>query len=287
MLTLNKILVPIDFSRASGIAVQHGIALARRFHSEVTLLHVNEFPALQPFSGPLGFGIASETSERVAHVSRRREQLENFGAEELKGISVKRLICDGDPAKRIVDAGKEADLIVMPTHGHGRFRRLLLGSVTAKVLHDTDCAVWTGAHLEEGPALNPGEIRQVMCAVNLESPGAKTLRWAAAFAADVGAALTVVNAVWDHPHDLPERFRLQWHEEAQWTANERIRALLRDLAIDANVMVAGGGDIPGTLAVAVKDKRAELLVIGRMSAGDASCHTYAIVCNAPCPVVSV
>jgi len=219
--------------------------------------------------------------------------LEDLGAAELKGISVKRLLCDGDPARRIVDAAssEKADLILMPTRGHGRFRRFLLGSVTAKVLHDTECAVWTGAHLEEAPVLSPTDIRQVMCAVNLESQSAKTLQWAAAFTAEAGATLTVVNAIWDHPRELPERYRLQWYEEAQWGANERIRSLLRDLGVEANVMVAGGGDIAGTLAGAAKEKKVQLLVIGRVSASDAtkplSSHTYSIICSAPCPVVSI
>ncbi len=41
----------------------------------------------------------------------------------------------------------------MPTHGYGPFRRFILGSVTAKVLHDADCPVWTGVHLEEAPPI--------------------------------------------------------------------------------------------------------------------------------------
>jgi hypothetical protein len=39
-------------------------------------------------------------------------------------------------------------LIMMATRGRGLFRAALLGSVTAKVLHDADCPVWTAAHVE-------------------------------------------------------------------------------------------------------------------------------------------
>jgi hypothetical protein len=60
---------------------------------------------------------------------------------------------EGDPAREITDYAQEqgADLIMMPTHGYRTFRSLLLGSVTAKVLHDAACPVWTGVHVEDSP----------------------------------------------------------------------------------------------------------------------------------------
>jgi hypothetical protein len=51
---------------------------------------------------------------------------------------------------------------MMSTHGYGAFYRFLLGSVTAKVLHEIQCPVWTGAHLEEAPA-REFSIRRVLC----------------------------------------------------------------------------------------------------------------------------
>ena len=48
------------------------------------------------------------------------------------------------PAKsRETARDEKVDLIVMSTHGHGVLYRFLLGSVAAKVLHDSDCPVWT------------------------------------------------------------------------------------------------------------------------------------------------
>ena len=52
------------------------------------------------------------------------------------------IVQEGDPAVNIADYASEngIDLIMMPTHGYGKFRSLLLGSVVSKVLHDADCA---------------------------------------------------------------------------------------------------------------------------------------------------
>ena len=59
-------------------------------------------------------------------------------------------VAEGDPGSRIVEAARASgfDLIMMPSRGRGTFRSALLGSVTAKVLHDAECAVWTAAHTE-------------------------------------------------------------------------------------------------------------------------------------------
>ena len=86
MFQLEKILVPVDFSASGLIAANHVAALARHFHSEVTLLHVNDFSVLHPLHGPLGFGITSEEAERAEHLSTRQQQLDVFGVAELSGV---------------------------------------------------------------------------------------------------------------------------------------------------------------------------------------------------------
>jgi len=292
MLDLSRILLPIDFSEQSRIAAQQAGALARRFHSEITLLHVSEFLILHPLNGPLGFGIASDEVHRAEHLSRCQKLLEAFGETELKDVPVKRLLRCGDAAKTIAEHAREleSDLIFMPTHGHGIFRRLLLGSVTAKVLHDANCPVWTGTHLAEAPTLNPADIRHVMCSVNFGSETSKVVHWATDFASRLGATLTLVHAVFDTPPSLPERYMFVWRDETRAGANERLQRLLLDLRVVADLLVVCDGDIPRALSAAAKEKGADLLVIGR-SAGDMAkklgTHTYGIICNAPCPVVSV
>ena len=292
MLDLSRILLPIDFSEHSRIAAQQAGVLARHFHSEVTLLHVSECLVLHPLNGPLGFGITSGEAERAKHLSRCQKRLEEFGVTELREVPVKRLLRCGDPAKLITEHARElrSDLIFMPTHGHGVFRRLLLGSVTAKVLHDADCPVWTGAHLAEAPTLAAADVRHVMCAVNFGPQTCKVVRWATDFASGYGAKLTLVHAVFDTPPSLPERYMFVWRDETRVGANERLQRLLLDLRVVADVLVVSDGDIPRALSVAAKEKGADLLVIGR-SAGDIAkklgTHTYGIICNAPCPVVGI
>jgi hypothetical protein len=68
-------------------------------------------------------------------------------------LNIGCLIDEGDPGSRIVETARasDVDLIMMPTRGRGSVRSALLGSVTAKVLHDAACAVWTaGAYRDPG-----------------------------------------------------------------------------------------------------------------------------------------
>lgn len=293
MLKLDKILVPIDFSERSAIAALDAGKLARHCHSDVTLLYVNELAVVHPTTGPLGFGVSpANAAMETGNISRRRQQLDAFGIAELDRVKVKRLVCSGDPARVIVEHAHSGgmDLILMPTHGKGLFRRLLLGSVTAKVLHDSECPVWTGSHAGDAPAHSPTEVHHVMCAVNFGPQSAKAVRWAADFAAEFGAKLTVVHAVLGTPPNLPERYMFQWHGEAIGGAEERLRALLLASHAQADVLIVDG-ETPKVLATAVRQQGAGLLVIGRSCVsgrnGRLGSDAYGIICHAACPVVSI
>jgi len=65
-------------------------------------------------------------------------RLQDALTEQFAPMTVERVAMAGDPALQIVAlaATRNVDLIMMPTHGFGLFRGLLIGSVTAKVLHD-------------------------------------------------------------------------------------------------------------------------------------------------------
>lgn len=282
MTPLDQILVPTDFSASSLAAAAEAGMLARHFHAQVTLLHVDEFPVIHPFT---------TEAHRAEHMTSRRNELMEFASAELDGVGVKRVVCCGDPAKVICSRAYEeqADLVLMPARGGGVFRRFLLGSVTAKVLHDAACPVWTGAHVEETSPETPSGIHRVMCAVDFGPQTAKTIRWAADFSRALGAKLTVAHAVLDMPPNLPERFAFQWHEESRAGTSQRLHELLIDCEIAAEVLVVADGDVPRSLAAAAHKIGADLLVIGRSAEdraeGRLGSQGYSIVCSAPCAVV--
>lgn len=283
MLQLNTILVPTDFSPNSLKAAGQAAELARRFQSQITLLHVDEFMVAPPFT---------TEALRIQHVRARQKELQEFAEQELSGLPVKRIVCWGDPASVIVDRAfqQQSSLIVMPVRGSGVFRRLLLGSVTAKVIHDAFCPVWAAVH-PELPVAGPGELRHVLCAVDFGPRTKATLGWAAGLSCALGAKLTVVYAVLDAPPNLPQRYAFQWHEESHSGARDRLHELLLDTGTTASVLVVSDGDVPKSLAGAAKATGADILVIGgtagESSNGKPGSQTFSIICAAPCPVVRV
>jgi len=291
MFHLERILVPIDFSEHSAVAVSQAAALAHKFRSQITLLHVNEFSGAYAPAAPLGFGRQTLEAARAEEVAGRRQRLEEFGSEELAGLPVKRILCCGDPAGTIVRCAGHSDLILIATYGHGMFRRFLLGSVTAKVLHDAECPVWTTMHCGQDAEPPVSEIRRILCAVNLGSRSANVARFAGDLAARAGAELTVAHVVLDNPPNLPERYMFQWHDEAHWGADERLHVLLTDLGIRAEPLVLSGGDVSSAISKGATENRADLLVIGRNCEGREARPlggtAYSVICDARCPVISV
>ena len=192
MLSIKKILLPVDFPNASLRVVHQAATLARNFHSEIVMLHVvtaRSHAAGVPEDGP-----ELARWDLLAELVRgAQKNLDLTLGPELEGLAIRSVLLKGDPAKAIVHTAQveNADLIMMPSHGF-TFNQFLLGSVTAKVLHGTECPVWTGAHVEESPG-QEFAIRNVLCAVDFGPRSHKTVSWAAQMGAEFGAHLTLAH----------------------------------------------------------------------------------------------
>lgn len=287
---LAKILVPVDFSERSRAAVYRAAALARHYDSELTLVHVDELPSL--FSAAEHFGLKNTGWEAslAKQTAGRRAELEVFTAADLEGVTVQRVLRTGDPAREIVSLShdEKTDLILMPTHGYGPVRRLLLGSVTAKVLHDAECPVWTQANVDETSEEGSQGRRPVICGVTLGEESEKALSWAAEFTVESGANLIVAYAI---PMPGPEDFYVEsWYEKAKRTAEDRIRSLVCRTPVTPTIVILDGY-APDALAASARDLAAQLLVIGRNCSsgvlGRLNSEAYDIIRSAPCAVVSV
>ena len=284
---IHNILFPVDFSPscvAMAAFVKKGAGM---FSAKVTLLHVLEpsWSGFELYVRPLRE--VEEDREQVA-----RAKLDSFLESESPADGGARLLVVGDAATRIAEVATERgfDLIVMPTHA-GVFRRMLLGSTTAKVLNDADCPVLTTQHAET-ISPQPLEHREWVCSIGLSADSERVLRYASQLAETVHANLSLVHAIPAAEPGLPVQLDLEERlkSEERQAALRRIEELQRAVGSHALVSVAVG-PIKDALTEAAPRLQADVIVIGRSpqpgALGRLRDLTYAVIRDAPCPVLSV
>src|SRR5215468_2924644 len=139
MLTIRRLLCPVDFSDFSRRALDLAFALAARSGAEITALHATA-PAVPPLAAfpevPAIITVDPTMMERL------RAELASFVApSRTPDIPLKAVVVEGAPVTTILMHAESlgSDLIVMGTHGAGGFERWVLGSVAEKVLRKAPC----------------------------------------------------------------------------------------------------------------------------------------------------
>ncbi|MGE0449904.1 MAG: universal stress protein [Vicinamibacterales bacterium] len=279
---IRRILFPFDFSPQGLQAAPFVRSLAQRVGASVTVLSV---VPLNVALMPVGMD-----DDVAVWTNTLRTRLDEAFAAEFEGVDVRRITDAGDPGERIVATAQTegADLIMMPTHGLGLFRTMLVGSVASKVLHDATCPVWTAAHAEEQGV--GGLPRTVVCAVDGRDESRRLLEWADRFTTRIGAALKVlhvVGPVTDWPSLEGERI-LQ--EQERQEAEAQVAAIEAAAGVEAPLLAAVGR-IVTTVADYARSEHADLIIIGRGSLheplGWLRTHAFGIIQRSPCPVLSV
>jgi nucleotide-binding universal stress UspA family protein len=201
-------------------------------------------------------------------------------------------ICErGDPGYAIVAQAESTgcDLIMLPTHGKGPFRSLFLGSVTARVLHNSECAVWTDSHIETGLSAEYLHIRKILCAVNSEEHAIDLTRGALALAEDYGAEVELVHAVATAEPGANDHFDLNPCEPFVSAASDEIAAIQQKVGANLKVHL-GAGSVRDVIRDAALKFAADLVIIGRghiqKPFSRLRSHAYSIIQDSPCPVLS-
>jgi nucleotide-binding universal stress UspA family protein len=285
MSSIARVLFPFDFSAQSQQVLPYVKALARRVDAEITLLSV------MPPTFETAAGLGPRVGDTLAEWTRAlQDRLDRSLVDELAGFNVRRVTTAGDPAFKIAEFAHDSsiDLIMMPTHGLGLFRSLLVGSATSKVLHDAKCPVWTAAHAETQRSRELPTT--ILCALDGTPKTPTLLKWAAEFSAKLGATLKllhVVGPISDWPSLQAEQaLQDQIRQEARTT----IEAMQQSAGVKASLHVAVG-EIVKTVAEEARREDADLVIIGRGTLvsplGRLRTHVYGIIQQSPCPVLSV
>jgi nucleotide-binding universal stress UspA family protein len=136
---LSKILAAVDGSDNSFRALGHAIFLAKKVEAHLTAIHVVENPpTVYVESQKLLNELLTKYKAESAKVLDRCKQ-----AAEMSGVNIETVLAEGDAATNIVGyAQREGfDLVVIGSRGLGKFKEMVLGSTSSKVLHHTKSAV--------------------------------------------------------------------------------------------------------------------------------------------------
>lgn len=142
----SKILVPIDGSKNADKALSKALSIAEKFGSKLILIHViSDF--IPDFSTtPEGFQIPNTDVIKIR--TAVREQAETMMNERLDQVQKKKLSCEyiievGDVGSEIIEYAEKnnVELVVIGARGLGKFKQLLLGSVSNRVATNSHCPV--------------------------------------------------------------------------------------------------------------------------------------------------
>lgn len=142
MLTIKKILCPVDFSEPSAHGLDYAVEFAKQFGSEIEVLYV--LPVMPPSPTDPNLEFSVPEFEGLLH-KEAKDQLDALVKEKIPaGVNFKATIGHGHAAKEIIKVAEKskANLVVIATQGHSGWHHLLLGSVAEKVIRHAPCPVF-------------------------------------------------------------------------------------------------------------------------------------------------
>lgn len=130
----SKILIPVDFSETSLLAIKHGAFLAKYTKGDLYLLHVinKQYENYAVVEQPMHIDVPAKFEESATHKL-------NFLANQIKdeySVTINTIVKMGNPTREIIATEKEigADMVVMGTHGYSPIEEFVIGSNTLKVI---------------------------------------------------------------------------------------------------------------------------------------------------------
>lgn len=300
-MNISRVLCPVDFSETSSQAVEQAVAIAGWYRARLTAVHVYS-PIFMPVPG------LPPPADRVTDSALHRvhdETTKFVEAAQAAGVGVDVAIDVGQPAAEILERARSlpADLIVMGTHGASGVERLVLGSVTEKVLRKATCPVLTIPPRTHATSRFP--FRRILCAIDFSEWSCAALDLASSLAQQSGAALDLLHVVewpWEEPPPpvfevLPPAQAASLIEFRRYlvkTATSRLESLVSDAVCDrcaVTAHVAHGKPYVQVLHMAA-EIGADLIVLGVHGRNPIDLTVFGsttnqVVRRATCPVLTL
>jgi nucleotide-binding universal stress UspA family protein len=284
MLSLKRILVAIDFSPISIVALRHALGIARRYHSNVSLLHVID-PSIYGLAGP--DGISADTETALHDAERIEADLRRQGS--LEGLKFDCTISAGPVWRTIAEAieDKRSAALVLGTHGRSGLRKLALGSVAECAFREALCPVMTVGPKVLQAKSSGAEAKHFLVPTDLSSESLEALPYGLSLAGATGGDLTLLHVLKSKSGDRKRQAESVREVEA------RFREFLQPhpgAENQAHFLVEAGPPAEVIVRVAERDQT-DIIIMGLRAWAEDSAPmwrtAYAVVTQATCPVLSM
>lgn len=287
-IALQNIMLATDFSRCAESALQHALGLAHRYGSKLYL--VNVLPHTPFVESP------APNPEKVRYAAEIKMR-DLAASEDLKAIQHQELIQEGEVTRVLSELVRDhrIDLIVLGTEGRSGLGKFLLGSVAEEIFRTAECPVLTvGPHVSRGAT--PGQLQHVLFATDFGPESIHALPYALSLAEEHRARLTLLHVAHEGmvlPEPEPGAMPVISPYEAVASGEKQLYELIpkdKPLWHEPECMVQFGDPAATILRFAERD--VDMIVFGVKRSGVLAKHlggsvAYRVVCEAPCPVLSV
>ena len=222
---IERILCPIDFSEFSVAAYEYASSLAQRYGAKLFVQHVVEMWRHPSAYFSVRVDLYAEFLQLF--LTRAEEELQTFVRSHAQnGVRPETVIREGLATDSILSLADEQkiSLIVMGTHGRRGFDRLMLGSVTERVLREAHCPVLAVRKpprnfVASATAGHSIELRRILFCTDFSDYSNQALDYALSLAAEHNSDLTLVHVL----EDIPKSTRVK---ETIAKANEVLGRLI-------------------------------------------------------------
>lgn len=304
MVSVSRIVCPIDFSDGSRRALEYATAMARWYDSKVTALHVfHNVPVAEVVAE---FAVAGQViSLKDVDEDALRKELGCFVAQVAGDAAVTPVLAESIDVRDEIVAQTDrlhADLVVLGTHGRRGFDRLMLGSVAERVLRKAPCPVMVVPPHARPAVRERIPFKQILCPIDFSSSSARALMFALHLAQEADAHITLLYVI-EMPPELRELSLSKQGEPidvaavraaAEADALQRLRSLVPPTACTYCTIatrVEEGKAQRQILRVAAEEQP-DVIVMGVQGRGAVDLMlfgstTHGVVLGADCPVLTV
>ena len=291
MLRVEKILCPVDFTEFSDRAYDYAYSLALHYEAKLFVLHVAE-PLMKLYSGYLSSGAIEEIFANQANYAQ--EQIRNLiERRDRSGVTPEVVLQRGAAADAILGfaASDSMDVIVMGTHGRRGFDRLVLGSVTERVLRKSTAPV-LAVHdpvrdfIDSADREQPVNIRRILFCTDFSDNSPRALEYALSLGGQYQAEVTLLhviegsdgNADSNAHNEIVQRLEQAIPSEARrWST---VNPAVRTGTAYEQILQHANETKTGLIVMGVRGRNAiDLAVFGST--------TYRVIQLGPCPVLTV